>query len=79
MVEHQPERKRFVLPVDGHEVTLSYVPRDGKVDMVHTFTPDALRGRGLARQVVEAALAWAEAEGLEVIPSCWYVAKVMDG
>ena len=39
----------------------------------HTLTPPELRGRGLAATVVQAALEYARAERLKVIPLCWYV------
>ena len=38
--------------------------------MYHTFTPEALRGRGLAGQCVKAALTDAASRGYKVIPSC---------
>jgi hypothetical protein len=36
-----------------------------------------LRGKGLAEQLVEVGLAWANAEQLNVKASCWYVAKFL--
>lgn len=77
-VTHDQEGGRFVAAVDGHEVYTRYRDVDaGAVDFVSTFTPPELRGRGLAREVVNAGLAWARAEGKEVRASCWYVAKVL--
>ena len=40
----------------------------------HTEVPAALQGRGIAADLVAAALAWARAEGFKVRPSCSYVA-----
>jgi predicted GNAT family acetyltransferase len=78
-VRHDTEGKRFFVAVDGDEVTLSYRDVDEHtVDFTSTFTPPALRGRGLARVVVDAALDWARAEDKTVIPSCSYVAKVLE-
>ena len=45
----------------------------GTMTFFHTLTPPALRGRGLAAKVVQAALDYARSEGLKVIPLCWYV------
>lgn len=76
-VQHD-EGKRFYLPVDDKEVVLRYQLRGkSQIDMQSTFTPPDLRGRGLARQVVEHALDFAESKGLEVIPTCWYVEKIL--
>lgn len=78
-VTHDPEAGRFVAVVGGHEVFTIYRHVDeGTVDFVSTFTPPELRGRGLAREVVEAGLAWARAEGKTIRSSCWYVSKVLE-
>lgn len=78
-VTHDEEGRRFVASVDGHEVFTKYREVDANtVDFVSTFTPPELRGRGLARTVVDAGLAWARAQGKDVKASCWYVTKVLD-
>jgi len=78
-VTHDRAAMRFVAEVDGLEVYTKYRHVDPTtVDFVSTFTPPELRGRGLAREVVDAGLAWARAEGNEVRASCWYVAKVLE-
>ena len=43
----------------------------------HTEVPEALAGQGVAAALVQAALAWARAEGLKVRPTCSYVAAYM--
>jgi predicted GNAT family acetyltransferase len=78
-VVHDAAEHRFRVTVDGHDVVLDYaVGEDGSVDFHHTFTPPALRGRGLAAEVVAAGLAWAKAEGRTVHASCWYVREHLD-
>lgn len=73
-VLHDPEQHKFYVTVDGHEGYLRYAPRgEGEVDFFSTFVPPALRGQGIAEEVVEHGLTWAEAEGHRVVPSCWYV------
>jgi hypothetical protein len=44
-----------------------------KINLHHTFTDPALRGKGLAAQVVRAALEFAKENNLKVIPTCSYV------
>ena len=53
---------------------LDYRRKDGLIYYDHAETVIALRGRGIAAQVVEAALIAARAEGLKVVPRCPYVA-----
>lgn len=77
-IQHQVERQRFVIEVEGHEALLEYrMVSPSVIDFIHTYTPHALRGRGIAARLVDAGLAHAEAQRLQVIGSCSYVAKVL--
>lgn len=46
-----------------------------RVELVHTEVDDAHQGRGIAGELVRAALDHARAEGRRVVPSCPYVAR----
>jgi predicted GNAT family acetyltransferase len=70
-VEHEPGR--FLLRQDdGHVAELVYERRGGVLDIQHTYTPPALRGREIAARLTEAAFAFARSEGLRVVPTCSY-------
>ncbi len=69
---------RFVIAVDGFEVYELYVEDKETIDLYSTYTPPKLRGKGLAADVVKAALEYAEEKNLKVIPTCWYVRKYID-
>lgn len=43
------------------------------VDLIHTEVPEQYQGQGLGGRLASAALEWARASGLQVIPSCPYV------
>jgi predicted GNAT family acetyltransferase len=57
---------------------LTWVERDGPDGRVrvaeHTLVPRELEGRGIARQLVEALIEDARAQGFKVAPQCSYVA-----
>ncbi|MFP4375420.1 MAG: GNAT family N-acetyltransferase [Spirochaetales bacterium] len=73
-VTHNQEAKRFFVREDGSEAFLEYLEKgDGTLDYAHTFTPEELRGRGIAGDVVGKALAWAKENDKKVIPSCPFV------
>jgi len=72
-VTHNAAKHRFELVVDGQTVFTEYRLSPGVMTLFHTLTPPALRGRGLAWSVVQAALEYARREGLKVLPLCWYV------
>jgi uncharacterized protein len=81
-VRHEPERSRWAAYVDGEEagyadyVLLEDPPR---VLFPHTVTHPAYGGRGVASQVVAAALEHVRADGgRQVLPQCWFVARHID-
>lgn len=75
---HDAAAHCFRLSLPEGEVRLDYrALSPGWIDFHHTFTPVALRGRGLAAQVVAAGLDWAAAERLRVVASCSYVAAAL--
>lgn len=81
-VEHDEAGRRFVLrpaaaSAGAEEAFLSYellrTPTPGILDLQHTFTPEAMRGKGVAGRLVGAAFAHARANNLKVVPSCTYI------
>jgi hypothetical protein len=77
-VRHNRAESRFEIEVDGHLAVAEYELRGPELAMTHTFVPPELRGRGLAEQVVRAALEFARAEKLRVVPVCSYVARFIE-
>lgn len=72
-VIQEEENERFVIYVEGNEVYVEYTMKDNEINLYHTFTDPALRGKGLAAQVVRAALEFAKENNLKVVPTCSYV------
>jgi predicted GNAT family acetyltransferase len=78
-IVHDETRQRFSTGRDGDASYMVYRRIDDTtVDFVSTYTPRALRGRGIAARVVKRALEWADSEGLRVIPTCWFVAEYVE-
>ncbi|KZD24466.1 GNAT family N-acetyltransferase [Tardiphaga robiniae] len=64
---------RFELDV-GETVAFANYRRAGdRVIITHTETPPALRGRGIASELVKGALALIRADGLKVVAGCSFV------
>ena len=76
-VVHDEADHRFVAVVDGHTCVAEYRLRDGVMWMTYTGVPAVVGGRGIAAELVRAALAHARARGWKVVPSCSYVAAYM--
>ncbi|MDC8013021.1 GNAT family N-acetyltransferase [Tahibacter soli] len=73
-IRHEPDARRFVVVVDGHECELVYRLAGGVMKIVHTGVPSAVGGRGIAGELVRAAYDAARAQGWKVIPACSYAA-----
>jgi len=74
-VRHEADQKRFVIDMDGVQALLEYRMSSPTVmDFHHTYTPDPLRGKGLAAQLVESGVAYARDQGFRVAGSCSFVA-----
>lgn len=73
-IQHDPANHRFSTEVDGHEAELIYRLREGRMVIEHTGVPEAIGGRGIAAQLVKAALDHARAAGWKVVPACSYSA-----
>jgi len=75
---HHDAGQRFWLELNGEVAYLAYRFVDERtVDYASTWTPPTLRGRGVATRIVHHALAWAREQNLTVIPSCWFVRKLL--
>jgi predicted GNAT family acetyltransferase len=75
-VADHPDRKRFEIHV-GDELAgfTEYRPRGDRYAFVHTEIGDEFGGRGLASQLVKAALDEMRARGIAVLPYCPYVKR----
>ena len=72
-VIHEKENERFVLYSEGNEVYVEYSMIGNDLNLYHTYTHPALRGKGLAAHVVRAAFEFAKENNLKIIPTCSYV------
>ncbi len=78
-VRHNEAASRFEATVDGLLCRADYHRVEGVMRMHHTDVPPQLEGRGIAGQLVRAALAHAAANGLKVEPWCSFVRTYMKG
>lgn len=72
-IEHKSDDKKFAAEIEGRESFLSYERRNGALDLKHTFVDEADRGGGVAADLVDTALRFADENDLKVVPSCSYV------
>ena len=72
-VVHNERASRFEAHIPEGLCRADYRRVGRALHMVHTEVPPQARGRGEAGRVVEAALDYAQANGLTVTPMCPYV------
>lgn len=76
-IRHVPSAHRFEAALDGQIARVEYQQAGKVLRLYHTEVPPAFEGRGIAGQLVRAALAYAEREGLKVEAACSYVRSYM--
>src|SRR5271169_6260508 len=72
-VRDNKAQSRFELDVEGGVAFANYRLTPSAVIITHTETPRALRGHGIASELVEGALALIRADGRMVIAGCGFV------
>ena len=72
-VRDNKAQSRFELDVDGGVAFANYRMTPAAVIITHTETPRALRGRGIASELVQGALDLIRADGHKVIAGCGFV------
>ncbi len=74
-IKHDEEAQEFSIDLDGEQAELTYaLPEDNVMDFQHTFVPENYRGEGVANQLIETGLKYAENKKFKVIASCPAVA-----
>lgn len=77
-IRNNPTGHRYEIVADGDLAGfVDYRLDDAAITFTHAETLPGHEGKGLARQLVEFALADARAQQLSVLPRCPYVRKVI--
>lgn len=77
-VRDNAAESRFELDLGQGIAFASYRRLPGRVVITHTETPRALRGRGIASQLVKGAMEIIRADGDKVVAGCGFVADYLD-
>lgn len=71
-------QSRFELDVEGGLAFANYHLTPSAVIITHTETPRALRGRGIASELVHGALQLIRTDGRKVVAGCSFVVDYLD-
>lgn len=74
-VQHQIEKQQFIIDLGAEQALLQYSLNlaEQHLHFYHTFVPVSARGKGVASQLVSAALSWARSQNYSISNSCSYV------
>lgn len=72
IISHDAGAHRFSAEVQGQRAQLDYTLAGGVMTITHTRVPPAIQNRGVAAQLMQAALAEARTQGWSVEPVCSY-------
>lgn len=71
--EETESKGRYWIEADGHVAEMTYSRAGEKMIIIdHTEVPDALRGKGYGKRLVERGVLDARAENRKVLPLCPY-------
>jgi uncharacterized protein len=73
-VHHNEAAQRFETAVDGYAALLAYHRAPGLISLDHTEVPPPIENQGVAGKLTQAALEFARAQKLRVVPACSYAA-----
>jgi predicted GNAT family acetyltransferase len=76
-ITHDGNAMRFSTTVDGQLAVLDYTLSGSVMNIVHTGVPSAIGGRGIAAELMRAALAAAADAHWQVNPVCSYAAAYL--
>lgn len=77
-ITNNTQVSRYELMTDGHMSVAEYTLDGQNISINHVEVPDALRGRGIAAQVMAGVVEDARKRGLTIIPVCSYAATYME-
>ena len=76
-ISHEQSAKRFTAEIDGHFAELDYTVTGDVMTITHTRVPQPIGGRGVAAELMRAALKLAGEQGWSINPACSYAAAYM--
>jgi predicted GNAT family acetyltransferase len=77
IISHDLNLHRFTTEVEGHRAQLDYTVSGSVMTITHTRVPREIGGRGIAAELMRAALRFATDQGWSVDPACSYADAYM--
>ena len=78
IVTRNSSENRFEVTIGGRLAKVDYRTSGNRMIITHTEVPEALRGKGVAEQLVAFAVKYARKDGLEVVAECDYANRFLN-
>ncbi len=75
---HNEAECKYEYHIDGHVAYITYDDQNGNMHLTHTIVPDALAGKGLAKELLEDVLEQIRKAGKKAVAECSYVVKYQE-
>ncbi len=75
---HNADECKYEYHIDGHIAYITYDDQDGNMHLTHTIVPDALAGKGLAKELLEDVLEQIRKDGKKAVAQCSYIVKYQE-
>jgi predicted GNAT family acetyltransferase len=69
-ITHDSARDRFEMRVDGYTASIRYIAFKGGLEVISTYVPAPLEGKGIASALTRHVVDYARQNGLKIVPSC---------
>jgi hypothetical protein len=76
-ISHDQNAHQFTTEVEGHRAELDYTVAGRVMTITHTRVPQEIGGRGIAAELMRAALQIAKDQGWSIDPACSYAEAYM--
>ncbi len=74
-VKHDKVAQEFSVQLEDDQAEMTYaLPEDKVMDFQHTFVPENFRNQGVANQLIQTGLKYAQENNFKIIASCPAVA-----
>ena len=77
-VVNNEKKSRFEVEVEGKVGVADYRRSGNTIEFTHTEVPKSLEGQGVGSALAREGLEHARREGLEVVPSCRFIAGYIE-
>ena len=74
-ISHNTGSHEFYCIIDGQKCVVEYSVHPGALEFIHTYVPEALRGKGIAKMMYDEIARYLKEHHLKAIPTCSYAEK----